>query len=100
VSRYENAARILPPHLLTELQRYAAGKQLYVPRPARRRLRWGERSGAREAIDRRNQEIRRRHSQGASIEELMSSFHLGYDSIRKIIHPGRPGRNESSRSEG
>lgn len=89
MSRYKNAAEILPAHLLAELQRYAAGEQLYVPRPTER-LAWGARSGAKAALMERNDQIHRRRSEGASIEELMAEFHLGYDSIRKILNGRSP----------
>lgn len=93
MSGYLNAAKILPAELLEALQHYAAGQQIYVPRPDER-IGWGHRSGAREAIDARNQAIRLRRTQGASIEELMAEFHLGYDSIRKILQ----GKNGSTGS--
>lgn len=94
MSRYKNAAEILPAHLLEALQQYAAGEQLYIPRPDER-LGWGERSGARQALKSRNEQIRRRYYQeGASIDQLMHEFHLGYDSIRKIVN----GKNGSSHS--
>jgi Mor family transcriptional regulator len=84
VSLYVNAAKILPSHLLEALQEYAAGQQIYVPRPEER-LAWGQRSGAREALHARNEAIRERRAAGASIDDLMAEFHLGYDSIRKIL---------------
>ncbi|HWI50977.1 MAG TPA: CD3324 family protein [Symbiobacteriaceae bacterium] len=88
MSSYVNAAKILPAHLLEALQRYAAGQQLYVPRPEER-LGWGERSGTREALRARNDAICQRRAEGASVEELMAEFHLGYDSIRKILQRSR-----------
>lgn len=84
MSTYKNAADILPPHLLAELQRYAAGEQLYVPSPTER-AGWGERSGTRAQLAARNAEICRRRAEGASLDELALAFHLGYDSIRKIV---------------
>lgn len=95
VARYQNAADILPAELLAEVQRYAAGEQLYIPR-ANERLPWGARSGARAELARRNERIRQRRAEGASIEQLMQEFHLSYDSIRKIIG----GKNGSSRLRG
>lgn len=95
VKRYRNAAELVPPGLLKTLQRYAAGLQVYVPRGDERAV-WGQRSGARKALDDRNELIRRRHGQGADIDELMAEFHLSYDSIRKIIS----GRNRSTCSRG
>ncbi len=82
--RYRNAAEILPASLLAAVQRYAAGLQLYVPQGTGR-AGWGERSGAREALTRRNDRIRKLFRGGAGIEDLMTEFHLGYDSIRKIV---------------
>jgi len=93
--RYRNAAEVLPAGLLAALQRYVAGEQLYVPRPSQR-LRWGERSGARADLARRNEEIRQRHAAGVGVEQLMTEFHLGYDSIRKIVR----GKNGSKYSRG
>lgn len=80
---YRNASSILPPRLLAELQLYVAGESIYVPSRGRRA--WGERSGARAAIMRRNVQIRRRHRRGASIAELAAAFGLSDDSIRKIV---------------
>ncbi|HWI64148.1 MAG TPA: CD3324 family protein [Symbiobacteriaceae bacterium] len=88
MSSYVNAAKILPAHLLEALQTYAAGQQIYVPRPEER-LGWGERSGTREALKSRNDAIRQRRAEGASIDDLMAEFHLGYDSIRKILQRTR-----------
>ncbi|HEY3313891.1 MAG TPA: CD3324 family protein [Bacillota bacterium] len=95
VKRYRNAAELVPPGLLKALQRYAAGLQLYIPR-ADERAAWGQRSGARKALDDRNELIRRRRSQGVGIDQLMAEFHLSYDSIRKIIC----GQNKSTGSRG
>jgi len=91
LSRYTNAAEILPPELLREVQRHAAGKQLYVPSPATRAP-WGQHSGARELLRKRNAEIRRLYHSGSSIRELMGRFYLSYDSVRKIVH----GKNTAS----
>jgi len=95
VARYKNASEILPPFLLTLVQRYAAGEQLYIPRPDDR-LPWGARSGARADLARRNEAIRERWREGAPIDQLMQEYHLGYDSIRKIVQ----GKNGSTRSGG
>lgn len=93
MSRYKNAAEVLPSHLLARLQEFAAGEVLYIPRPAKR-LGWGERSGTREALHRRNERIRQRRAEGATMDQLMAEFFLGYDSIRKILN-GKNGLNRS-----
>lgn len=93
MTKYQNARLILPTDLLEALQTYAAGQHVYVPQ-RERRLGWGSRSGAREAIDERNHNIRLRRSSGASIDEIAAEFHLSHDSVRKIVR----GKNECSNS--
>lgn len=93
LSRYSNASHVLPPELLAEVQRHAAGKLLYVPLPAAR-ARWGEHTGARERLRIRNEEIRCLHRGGMGMDELMDRFHLGYDSVRKIVS-GKKGSSSS-----
>lgn len=93
MSRYVNAAEILPACPLEALQQYAEGIQLYIPRRDERAA-WGQLTGARQELAQRNWEIRQRRLQGASIESLMSEFHLSHDSIRKIVC----GKNSSTQS--
>ena len=50
---------------------------------------WGERNGTRKQIIERNNEIISRFRKGESIHSLMEKYHLGYDSIRKIVSPYR-----------
>jgi|LSQX01.2.fsa_nt_gb Mor family transcriptional regulator len=84
--KYQNAESVLPARLVAEIQKYVQGTQLYIPKQNGKRLGWGERNGQRRLIKQRNQEIRQRYREGASIEELMAAYHLGYESIRKIIY--------------
>lgn len=86
---YFNAEDILPDHLLDEIQEYVQGVEIYIPKRANARLGWGERNGTREYIAKRNREIVRRFCQGESIHTLMQRYHLGYDSIRKIVSAHR-----------
>ncbi|NLN18766.1 MAG: hypothetical protein GX162_05750 [Firmicutes bacterium] len=81
---YRNAAEVLPPELLEQLQEYVQGVHIYVPikgEPAR----WGEKSGTRRQLAERNEEIRRRYAAGENIDALASCFFLSCDSVRKII---------------
>jgi len=82
---YRNAADILPPDLLAEIQKYVQGKEIYIPKHESNYLGWGERNGARHQIRQRNQEIREKYRSGVPIEILMESYYLSYDSIRRII---------------
>jgi len=82
---YKNGRDVLPPSLLRELQNYAGGELIYIPKPNERRARWGEVSGTRKLLAERNKEICRLHSDGMTVSELVARFHLSGDSIRKII---------------
>ncbi len=84
--KYQNANNVLPKALLEELQKYAAGQLLYIPKPERLRQKWGEGTGTREYLLRRNREIQRLFVLGNSIDTLADKFCLSPDSIRKIIY--------------
>lgn len=82
--QYVNAKEILPEQLLRELQQYAEGNLIYIPR-----MTAGERdsrSESRRLLNERNAEIRRRKQEGASIDELMVDYFLSYDSIKRIVY--------------
>lgn len=83
--KYENAGNILPPELLAELQRYAAGKLIYVPDTASRRA-WGELSGTRRTITERNNAIRRSFAKGASVDKLAEEYFLAPETVRNIVY--------------
>ena len=51
--KYENAKDILPASLLEEVQKYAEGKVIYIPKCTKTRG-WGEASGYREKLNKRN----------------------------------------------
>lgn len=83
--KYKNAQDILPDSLLKELQQYISGETLYIPNREDKKS-WGEASGARQYYKQRNEEIRLKYNNGASISELGSEFNLSIDSIRKIVY--------------
>lgn len=83
--KYKNAQDILPDSLLKELQQYISGETLYIPNREDKKS-WGEASGARQYYKQRNEEIRLKYNNGASISELASEFNLSIDSIRKIVY--------------
>lgn len=83
---YVNAENILPEHLVKELQQYVQGGFLYIPSQPEKRKRWGEKSGYRDYIRRRNLEIQGKHREGFSKDDLAEEFCLSIDSIKKIIY--------------
>lgn len=82
---YKNGKDILPPYLLSELQKYIQGELIYVPREENTRKGWGESNGTRDALQERNFEIYRLYREGTNLEDLISLYNLSEDSIRKII---------------
>lgn len=83
--KYENASGILPKELLREVQKYAAGKLLYIPSGEEKRG-WGETSGYREQLQKRNRMIRNKYAHGLTVSELADEYFLSLDSIKKIIY--------------
>ena len=82
--KYRNAQDIFPDELLKEIQKYAGGETIYVPKTQAKKQ-WGEASGARSYYRQRNAKIREKYSQGSSLEELAEAYALSVDSIRKIV---------------
>jgi len=84
--KYKKADEIFPEELLKEIQKYIKGEMVYIPSPESGHRRWGENSGGREYLQRRNLEIKLRFQKGLSIEQLTTVFCLSYDSIKKIVY--------------
>lgn len=95
--RYVNAREVLPEPLVRELQKVVPGGCLYVPRDGESRRRWGEASGYRGELERRNRQIREERADGASIADLADRHGLSVHAIKKIVY--RP-RGDGSPSAG
>ena len=83
--KYENANNVLPPELIRQIQKYAAGKLLYIPQKDEQ-AGWGSLSGAREKLRKRNQRIYNEYRNGKGVGELSEEYFLSADSIRKIVY--------------
>ena len=83
--KYENAKDILPPQLLSEVSKYAAGKLLYVP-IAEEAKGWGTASGYRQKLLKRNQSIYNEYMAGRTVTDLADEYFLSLDSIKKIVY--------------
>jgi Mor family transcriptional regulator len=82
--KYKNASDVLPENLMREVQKYAAGETLYFPKD-RERKKWGEKTGAREYFQKRNDDIRQKYLRKTSIEHLADEYCLSVETIRKIV---------------
>lgn len=83
--KYENAKEILPKALLEEVQKYAGGKLLYIPVESETKN-WGEVSGYRQKLLKRNVMISNRYKAGVTLSELAEEYYLSLDSIKKIVY--------------
>lgn len=83
---YVNAEQVLPPQLLEQVQQYAAGKLLYVPRTQETVRAWGEGTGQRSYYRKRNQMIRNKFRYGANIPQLAREYCLSQETVKKIVY--------------
>lgn len=82
---YVKAEDVLPKQLVEEIQRYVDGKLLYVPRKDENSFSWGEKSGTKEKMAKRNQQIVSRYYSGETIAELSKVYYLSEKRIRGIL---------------
>ncbi len=84
--KYINATEILPDVLVKALQDYIQAGYVYVPAKQEQHKSWGELSGYREELSKRNELIIIEYNNGSSIEELAERYFLSIYAIRKIIY--------------
>lgn len=84
--KYINANEILPKPLIKELQNYVQGGYVYVPIKTDERKSWGEQSGYRLELDRRNEKIRQEYKNGVSLDILADRYYLSVSAVKKIIY--------------
>lgn len=84
--KYVNATAILPNMLVKALQEYVQAGYIYVPAKQEQRKSWGELSGYREELSKRNAAIMFDYDEGVSVDELAERYCLSTHAIRKIIY--------------
>lgn len=84
--RHVKVETILPDNLIREIQKYIQGEYIYIPSGKTARKKWGERSGNRDLLQKRNEEIYTKYKSGYTISELAKEFFLSIDSIKKIVY--------------
>lgn len=82
---YKNGKDILPAELLVELQKYIQGELIYIPKEGNKRKAWGESNGTRASLQKRNYEIYKLYKSGVKVQQLVETYNLSEDSIRKIL---------------
>lgn len=84
--KYINANEILPDVLVEELQKYVQAGYIYIPAKDEQHKSWGELSGYRKELSKRNRAIIEKYHNGVSMEELADEYYLSVYAIRKIIY--------------
>ena len=68
--KYVNANDILPDMLIEELQKYVQAGYIYIPVKGGQHKSWGELSGYRKELERRNKAILAEYHRGVTVGEL------------------------------
>ena len=82
---YIKAEEILPEELIRQIQEYAEGVYIYIPRKPGPRHAWGQETDYKAELKARNDRIRIDHAAGASVQALSRKYHLSEKSIRRIL---------------
>lgn len=82
---YIKAEDILPETLIRQIQQYADGVSIYIPRKAENRRAWGNGTSYKLELRERNCRIREERFRGASVAALAETYHLSEKSIRRIL---------------
>lgn len=83
--KYVKAQNVLPEEVIKLIQKYVDGEFIYIPRKDGKQKAWGEKSGARESLGKRNSQIYINYLNGASVADLSRDCYLSEQSIRRII---------------
>jgi Mor family transcriptional regulator len=86
MAEYINAKDVLPKTLILQIQQYVGGTIIYIPQNDNDKKLWGTATNSRNEIVERNNEIKNKKKNGATIDDLMSEYHLSYDTIKSIIY--------------
>jgi len=82
---YIKAETILPEELIRQIQEYADGVYIYIPRKPGNRHPWGQETSYRAELKARNDRIRSDYDAGTGVAALSGKYHLSEKSIRRIL---------------
>jgi Mor family transcriptional regulator len=84
--KYYKTCNVLPDELVKMIQKYIDGGYIYIPRKDETRKPWGENSGAKSYLIKRNKDIVNKYAEGKTITQLSKEYYLSQQSIRRIIN--------------
>ena len=76
---------ILPEELIRQIQEYADGVYIYIPRKPGTRHPWGQETDYKAELKARNDRIRSDYAAGTSVAALSRRYHLSEKSIHRIL---------------
>ena len=82
---YIKAEEILPEELIRQIQEYADGVYIYIPRKPGTRHAWGQETDYKAELKIRNDHIRSDYAAGTNVIALSRKYHLSEKSIRRIL---------------
>ena len=82
---YIKAEEILPEDLIRQIQKYADGVYIYIPRKPGTRHAWGQETDYKAELKLRNDRIRSDYAAGVSVALLSRKYHLSEKSTRRIL---------------
>lgn len=82
---YIKAEKVLPEELIRQIQEYADGVYIYIPRKPGTRHSWGQETLYKAELKARNDRIRGDYAAGAGVAALSRKYHLSEKSIRRIL---------------
>lgn len=83
--RYKNATQHLPKELLEQVQQYADGEFLYIPRIKGAKKEWGAKTATRRELSVRNERIYQEYLAGERVDTLSRRYFLSIKSIQRIV---------------
>ena len=94
---YIKAEEVLPTELVELIQEYAEGQMLYIPRKGDKKTAWGTKTGTRELLFKRNEQIYAEYLSGIKVAELSEKYYLTEKSIQRIIRDMVKVQNQSEK---
>ncbi|MDE7210823.1 MAG: hypothetical protein K2O03_05180 [Lachnospiraceae bacterium] len=95
---YKRAEEILPAEIITLIQQYVDGQNIYIPRKTQKRREWGFSTNTRQELNRRNEQIYADYLAGIKVCELADRYFLSVKSIQYIIRKKKTQGSEPVRS--
>ncbi|MED9970461.1 MAG: CD3324 family protein [Ruminococcus sp.] len=86
---YIKADEVLPQNIIKLIQQYIDGENIYIPKKNGSRVSWGQKTGARTELGRRNLSIYNEYINGEAVSVLAERYYLSDKSIQRIIREMR-----------